>query len=64
MGNINNGRNLIIFGVHENSVIHSNNKTNNIYVMDDGFVQEIANTTFMQKKHIVKILLYQAKSSY
>ena len=64
MGNINNGRNLIIFGVHENSVIHSNNKTNNIYIMDDGFVQEIANTTFTQKKHIVKILLYQAKSSY
>ena len=31
MGNINNGRNVIIFGVHENSVIHSNNKTNNIY---------------------------------
>ena len=25
MGNINNGRNVIIFGVHENSVIHSNN---------------------------------------
>ena len=28
MGNINNGRNVIIFGVHENSVIHSNNKAN------------------------------------
>ena len=39
MGNINNGRNVIIFGVHENSVIHSNNKTNNIYIMGDGFVQ-------------------------
>ena len=45
MRNINNGRNVIIFGVHENSVIHSNNKTNNIYIMGDGFVQGIADTT-------------------
>ena len=30
MGNINNGRNVLIFGEHENSVIHSNNKANNI----------------------------------
>ena len=28
--NINNGRNVIIFGVHENSAIHANNKANNI----------------------------------
>ena len=36
MGNINNGRNVLIFGVHENSVIHSNNKkkTNSLWVMD------------------------------
>ena len=50
MGNINNGRNVIIFGVHENSVIHSNNKTNNIYIMGDGFVQGIADTTLYAGK--------------
>ena len=50
MGNINNGRNVIIFSVHENSVIHSNNKTNNIYIMSDGFVQEIADTTLYAEK--------------
>ena len=49
MGNINNGRSIIIFGVHENSVIHSNNKTNNIYIMGDGFVQGIADTTLYAK---------------
>ena len=45
MGNINNGRNVLIFGVHENSVIHSNNKANNIFIMGDGFVQGINDTT-------------------
>ena len=50
MGNINNGRNVIIFGVHEKSVIHSNNKTNNIYIMGDGFVQGIADTTLYAEK--------------
>ena len=50
MGNINNIRNVIIFGVHENSVIHSNNKTNNIYIMGDGFVQGIADTTLYAEK--------------
>ena len=51
MGNINNGRNAIIFGVHENSVIHSNNKTNNIYIMGDGFVQGIVDTTLYTEKN-------------
>ena len=50
MENINNGRNVIIFDVHENSVIHSNNKTNNIYIMGDGFVQGIADTTLYAEK--------------
>ena len=50
MGNINNGRNVIIFDVHENSVIHSNNKTNIIYIMGDGFVQGIADTTLYAEK--------------
>ena len=50
MGNINNGRNVLIFGVHENSVIHSNNKANNIFIMDDGFVQGINDTTLYAEK--------------
>ena len=29
-GSINNGRNVLIFGVHESSLLHSNNKANNI----------------------------------
>ena len=32
-GEINNGRNVLIFRVHENSLVHANNKVNNIYVM-------------------------------
>ena len=43
IGNINNGRNALIFGVDESSVVHSNNKANNIYVMGDGVVQGINN---------------------
>ena len=50
MGNINNGRNIIIFGVHENSVIHSNYKRSNIYIMGNGFVQGIADTTLYAEK--------------
>ena len=47
IGNINNGRNVLIFGVHENSVTRSNNKANNIYIYitGDGFVQRINDTT-------------------
>ena len=36
-GNISNGKNVLIFGVHENSLVHANNKANNVYVMDDLF---------------------------
>ena len=50
IGNINNGRNAIIFGVHENSVIHSNNKANNIFIMGDAFVQGINDTTLYVEK--------------
>ena len=57
MGNINNGRKVLIFGVHENSVIHSNNKANNIFIMGDGFVQGINIRLCTLKKYIVKILL-------
>ena len=50
MGNINNGRNVLIFGVHENSVVHSNNKANNIFIMGDGFEQGINDTTLYAEK--------------
>ena len=50
MGNINNGRNVLIFGVHENSVVHSNNKGNNIFIMGDGIVQGINDTTLYEEK--------------
>ena len=49
-GNINNGRNVLIFGVDESSVVHSNNKANNIYVMGDGIVQGINDTTLYAEK--------------
>ena len=44
-GSISNGRNVLIFGVHESSLLHSNNKANNIYVMGKDFVQGINDTT-------------------
>ena len=50
MGNINNDRNVLIFGVHENSVMHLNNKANNIFIMGDGIVQGINDTTLYPEK--------------
>ena len=49
-GNINNGRNVLIFGVDESSLVHANNKVNNIYVMGDLFVQAINDTTLYAEK--------------
>ena len=49
-GNINNRRNVLIFGVHENSLIHANNKANNIYIMGDLFVQGINDTPLYAEK--------------
>ena len=49
-GNISNGNNILIFGAHENSLVHANNKANNIYVMGDLFVQGINDTTLYAKK--------------
>ena len=49
-GNINNGRNVIVFGVHESSLVHANNKANNIYVMGDLFVQGTNDTTLYAEK--------------
>ena len=49
-GGINDGRNVLIFGVHESSLVHKNNKANNIYVMGDLFVQGINDTTLYAEK--------------
>ena len=49
-GNINNGRNVLIFGVHENSLVQATNKANNIYVMGDIFVQGINDMTLYAEK--------------
>ena len=50
IGDIRNGRNVLIFGVHESSLTHANNKANNIFVMGDGFVQGIHDTTLYVEK--------------
>ena len=74
-GNINNGRNVLIFGVYESSLVHANNKANNIFVMGDLFVQGINDTTlyvdklysqnFTQpSKKFVLSLHYNADDSY
>ena len=63
-GNINNGRNVIIFGVHEYSLVHANNKDNNIYVRVIFLYKELIIRRSMQKKYIVKILLNQVKKLY
>ena len=49
-GNINNGKIVLIFGVHESSLTHANNKNNNISVMGDLFVQGINDTTLYAEK--------------
>ena len=50
IGNITNDRNVLIFGVHESSLTHANNKANNIFVMGDGFVQGINDATLYAEK--------------
>ena len=49
-GNISNSKNVLIFGVDEISLVHANNKVNNIYVMGDLFVQGINDTTLYAEK--------------
>ena len=49
-GNISNSKNVLIFGVDESSLVHANNKANNIYVMGDLFVQGINDTTLYAEK--------------
>ena len=63
-GNINNRRNVLIFSVDESSLVHANNKANNIYVMGDLFVQRINDTTLYTEKVYTKILLKQVKNLY
>ena len=50
MGNINDGRNVLIFGVHESSLVHQNDKENSIFIMGNGFVQGINDTTLYAEK--------------
>ena len=74
-GGINNGRNVLIFGVDENFLVHASNKVNNIYVMGDLFVQGINDTTLYAEnfysqnftaanKKIVLSLHYNGDDSY
>ena len=49
-GNINNGSNVLIFGVDESSLVHANNKASNIYIMGNLFVQGINDTTLYAEK--------------
>ena len=49
-GNISHGKNVLIFGVHESSLVHANNKAINIYVISDLFVQDINDTTLYAEK--------------
>ena len=62
IGNINNGRNVLIFGVHESSLIHVNNKANNIFIMAMDLYKVLMIWLCTQKKYIAKILLNQTKS--
>ena len=50
IGNIKNGKSVLIFGAHESSLTHTNNKANNIFVVGDGFVQGINDTTLYAEK--------------
>ena len=50
IGNITNGKNVLIYGVHESSLTHANNKASNIFVMGNGFVQGINDMTLYVEK--------------
>ena len=49
-GGIKNRRNVLISGVHENSLVYANNKANSVYVMGDLFVQGINDTMLYAEK--------------
>ena len=66
-GGTNNGRNVLIFGVHENSLAHVNNKANNINIMGGLFVfaEKIYSQNFTAaNKKIVLSLHYNGDGSY
>ena len=46
-----NGRNVLIFGVYMNFIVHATNRANNIYVMGDGLTQGIHDTTLYVEKN-------------
>ena len=50
IGNILNGKNVIIFGVYMSFIPHSTNKANNIYVLGKDFIQGIKGTTIYAEK--------------
>ena len=50
IGNITNGKNVLIFGVSTSSSIYANNKLNNIYVLGRDIVQRINGTTLNTEK--------------
>ena len=51
IGNITNGRNIIILGADMSFSSHSTNKTQNIYVLGKDFVQGINNITNYPEKN-------------
>ena len=67
-------RNVLIFGLHGFSLVHANNKANNIYVIGNLFVQGINDMTYAEKvysqnftavnKKFVLILHYNGDNSY
>ena len=50
------GRNAIIFGVDMSSSIHATNRANNIYVVGQGLVQDIHDTTLYGEKKLLEKL--------
>ena len=74
IGNINNGRNVLIFGTDMSFSIHANNRANNIYVLGKEFVQGINTTIYAEKiyktnftqadKKFVLSLHYNGNNSY
>ena len=49
---IKNGRNVLIFGADMSFSIHRTNRANHIYVMDDGLIQGIHDTTlYVERKY-------------
>ena len=58
------GRNATIFGVDMSSSIHATNRANHIYVMGEGLIQGIHDTTLYAEKNIGETLQILVKSSY